>query len=120
MKSPKPLLITGLLIFAAVFSYALFFKKKTTTSEIVYTVKKGNFNVLIVTTGELRSKINTKIMAPSGLAQMGIYQIKIAALVPEGTTVKQGEFVGSLDNSDLTSKINEQRLNIDKTNAEIK
>jgi hypothetical protein len=120
MKAKKPLLITGLLIIAVIFSYAMFFKKKTTANEIINTVKKGNFDVLIVTSGELRSKINTKIMAPSGLTQMGIYQIKIAALVPEGTTVKQGEFVGSLDNSDLTSKINEQRLNIDKINSEIK
>jgi len=120
MKVPRPLLTTSLLIFAAALSYALFFKKKATASEISYTVKKGNFNVVIVTTGELRSKINTRITAPSGLTQVGIYQIKIAALVPEGTTVKQGEFVGSLDNSDLTSKINEQRLNIDRINGEIK
>ncbi len=62
----------------------------------------------------------TRISAPTKLQQLGIYQIKISDMVPEGTLVKEGEFVVSLDNSDVLNKIKDQQLNIDKKQAEVK
>lgn len=114
-----PLLIAALLVIILAI-YFIFFRKTATASELVQAVKKGNFELLVVTSGELRSKSNTTITIPTGLQQVNIYQIKIADMVPEGTTVKKGEFVASLDNSALSEKVSNQRLEIDKAEAEIR
>ncbi|MGV3765908.1 MAG: efflux RND transporter periplasmic adaptor subunit [Chitinophagaceae bacterium] len=120
MKKNKPLLVALLIIAAAVLAYFLFFRKKETSAELVHQVKKGDFEVMITTSGELRSKSNTRIMAPPELQQVGVYQIKISDMVAEGSTVKEGEFVASLDNSSLMDKMNQQRIEIEKMNAQIK
>jgi hypothetical protein len=101
-------------------AYAVFFRDTKINNDILVEVKKNDFEVNILTTGELRSKSMTMISAPTKLRQLGIYQIKIADMVPEGTLVKEGAFVVSLDNSDVLTKIKDQQLNIDKKNAEIK
>src|SRR2546430_10740061 len=68
-------------------------------SAIVARVKRGPFAVTVTTAGELRAKKFVQITAPPQLQQAGVYQIKIASLVPEGTVVKQGEQVAELDRS---------------------
>jgi len=40
-------------------------------------------------------------------------------MVPEGTVVNKGDFVASLDNSALTDKLNQQRLEIDKMTSQL-
>ncbi|GAA4303893.1 efflux RND transporter periplasmic adaptor subunit [Compostibacter hankyongensis] len=81
-------------------------------------VKRGKFEVVVVTSGELRSRSQTKITAPAGLTQIGIYQVKISRLVPEGTVVKKGDFVAGLDKSDIATKMEQQSLDLDKQQAE--
>lgn len=120
MTTKKILISIGALLILSVTAYAFFFKSKEVSRDILVDVKKNDFEVNIVTTGELRSKSMTRISAPTRLQQLGIYQIKIADMVPEGTFVKEGEFVVSLDPSDVQTKIKDQQLNIDKKNAEIK
>ncbi|MBX3253603.1 MAG: efflux RND transporter periplasmic adaptor subunit [Chitinophagaceae bacterium] len=120
MKLKKILLLVGILLILSVAAYSVFFRNPAAGNEILIDIKKNDFEVNIVTTGELRSKSMTRITAPTKLQQLGIYQIKISDMVPEGTLVKEGEFVVSLDNSDVLNKIKDQQLNIDKKEAEIK
>jgi len=68
---------------------------------LTYTVKKGAFRDEIVTTGELAALRSERIRGPMGLQRLGIYNIKIQSLVPEGTLVKKGDVVGTLDQSAL-------------------
>lgn len=118
MKPKKTLWILAASAAAVIVLYFLFFRKPAKDNNLLVTVKQSDFEVLVVTTGELRSRTQTKIMAPQGLRQLDIYQIKISNLVPEGTIVKQGEFVASLDNSDVMTKINQQKLELDKQEAQ--
>lgn len=120
MTIKRTLISIGILLVLSATAYAFFFRDKKMNSDILVEVKKNDFEVNILTTGELRSKSMTMISAPTKLRQLGIYQIKIADMVPEGTLVKEGAFVVSLDNSDVLTKIKDQQLNIDKKNAEIK
>lgn len=120
MTTKRILIAVTILLVLSASAYALFFRSKKVSSDIIYDVKKKGFEVNILTTGELRSKSMTRISIPTKLQQLGIYQIKISDMVAEGTLVKQGEFVASLDNSDVSNKIRDQQLNIDKKNAEIK
>lgn len=120
MTIKRILLVTGVLLAISATAYAIFFRDTKSTNDLIVDVKKSDFEVNILTTGELRSKSMTMISAPTKLRQLSIYQIKIADMVPEGTLVKEGAFVVSLDNSDVLTKIKDQQLNIDKKNAEIK
>src|SRR2546421_11008468 len=74
-------------------------------SAIVARVKRGPFAVTVTTAGELRAKKFVQITAPPQLQQAGVYQIKIASLVPEGTAVKQGGQVAGPDRAALASKL---------------
>ena len=120
MTIKRILIATGILLIVSATAYAVFFRDTKINNDILVDVRKNDFEVNILTTGELRSKSMTMISAPTKLRQLGIYQIKIADMVPEGTLVKEGAFVVSLDNSDVLTKIKDQQLNIDKKNAEVK
>ncbi|HYH55568.1 MAG TPA: hypothetical protein VD772_03090 [Anseongella sp.] len=68
---------------------------------LVYKVTKGVFRDEIVTTGELAALRSQRIRGPMGLQRLGIYEVKIQSLVPEGTMVKEGEVIATLDQSAL-------------------
>src|SRR5699024_2125214 len=112
--------IIEVLILLGIVAYFLFFQGETKRSEIFTQVKQSKFEIWVVTTGELRSREKTKISIPQGLRQIGIYQIKIAKLIPEGTIVKKGDFVASLDNSEVLTKLNSQQLNLNQLEAKYK
>jgi multidrug efflux pump subunit AcrA (membrane-fusion protein) len=68
-------------------------------SSLVATVKRGDFHVTVTTSGELRAQKFVQITGPANAQQAQIYQMKIASIVPEGTTVKEGDVVAELDRS---------------------
>lgn len=96
------------------------FKKKPVQKELVTQVKKGTFEVIVTTTGELRAKNEVEINLPDELRAVQIWQIKIIDLIPEGTVVKEGEYVASLDKTEVMTKLNESNLNVQKWQSELK
>jgi hypothetical protein len=80
-------------------------------------VKRGDFKVVVTTSGELRARKFVQITAPTNAQQAGAYQMKIASIVPEGTVVKAGEVVAELDRSTLASKLQEVTLALQKAEA---
>lgn len=74
-------------------------------ADIEAKVKFGKFDVLITTTGELQAKNSEKIMGPTGLQRLRIYNVKITDLIPEGTQVKEGDYVATLDRSEVSGKL---------------
>lgn len=91
--------------------------KNDTVSSLMVTPKKGDFRVSVTVTGELRAKTSTDITGPQGMQAVGIYQMKIANLVPEGTTVKPGDFVAEIDKTEISGKIREAQLAIQKAES---
>ncbi len=91
--------------------------KGTSSSSLLVTPKKGDFRVTVTVTGELRAKTSTDIMGPQGMQAVGIYQMKIANLVPEGTTVKLGDFVAEIDKTEISGKMREAQLAIQKAES---
>ncbi len=85
---------------------------------LVTTVKHGDFSVLVTTSGELRARKSVQITVPQGAMQAQIYQMKIATLVPEGTLVKTGDVVATLDRATLAPKLAEVTLGVQKAQAE--
>lgn len=81
-------------------------------------VKEEQFEIVVTATGELEPKNSVSVRGPAGLERYGIYQIKVSDLVPEGKVVKQGEFVASLDPTELTSKLKEADNDLTKFQAQ--
>ena len=75
-------------------------------------VIKGDLPIEVIATGELKARNSQNIFAPSLLRSLGVSQIKISNMASEGTILKKGDFVASLDPSEIGSKLSQ--LEIDK------
>ncbi|MGH7670234.1 MAG: efflux RND transporter periplasmic adaptor subunit [Gemmatimonadaceae bacterium] len=84
---------------------------------LVATAKQGDFKVLVTTSGELRARKFVQITAPPGAMQAQVFQMKIASLVPEGTLVKAGDVVATLDRAVIAPKVSDAQLNVQKAQA---
>jgi multidrug efflux pump subunit AcrA (membrane-fusion protein) len=58
-------------------------------------------------------------MGPAGARQVGIWNLKIQRLIPEGTVVDSGAFVAELDRSELTGKIQDAQLSLQKVQSQV-
>ncbi len=117
MKKYKLPLIIG---FAVLALLAIWYTAGDDDAEIQLTTKAfiGKFTEEVVSSGELMAKNSENILAPTGMQRYGLNQIKIANLVPEGTYVEEGDFVASLDKSEISSKINEALVELDKATSQ--
>lgn len=73
---------------------------------------QGPFRVTVTTTGELQAKNSVEITGPQEARRARIYNIAITRLVPEGTVVERGDFVAELDRSELNSRLQDVRLEL--------
>jgi hypothetical protein len=116
MKSSRLFLIVGILAVLAA-GYFLLRKSGTTalrSGELIVPVVEAPLAMKIHAPGELQARRSEKIKGPDGLRTVGVYQVTIASLVPEGTVVQQGQFIASLDRTELDSKIKESQTEIEK------
>ncbi|MFK5856628.1 MAG: RND transporter [Bacteroidota bacterium] len=116
MKRKNTIAITvSLLILVTLIWY---FSGSTTETEntITVEVEKGTFVIDVTTTGELeaRSSENIKGPNPNALRNARIHRYMIEDIVPDGTVVDSGDWVATLDRSDLQNKITDQELEIEK------
>lgn len=92
--------------------------KTAESVDIMSHVKSGPFKVEIETTGELEAKNSVKIQAPSNLLDFRIWQIVIQDIVDEGTIVRKGDWVATLDRSEFETKLNDKKIELDRELAE--
>ena len=69
--------------------------------------ERGVFRVEVTTTGELQAKKSVQI-----------YQMEVTKLVEEGTVVEKGDFVAQLDRSELASRMEDARLELQKAQSQ--
>src|SRR5438105_914679 len=118
LRSHRFLVVTAVAAIGAPGVWIFARQSSSPNAAIVARVKHGPFVVTVTTAGELRAKKFVQVTAPPQLQQAGVYQIKIASLVPEGTVVKQGEQVAELDRSALASKLADVTLALQKAEAQ--
>ncbi|MTI30790.1 efflux RND transporter periplasmic adaptor subunit, partial [Xanthovirga aplysinae] len=100
-------------------AYFIFLKGgKEDQTELWVRPTVGDFVISITTSGELEAKNSVKILGPNGLRAANLWNVKIEDLVDEGTVVKEGDYIASLDKSELSSKINDAQLELDKANSQ--
>jgi multidrug efflux pump subunit AcrA (membrane-fusion protein) len=116
MKIKLPyLLLAGVIVAAGLF---FFFSGSSDVKELLTKAREDKFEIAVVNTGELKAKNYTEIMAPLGLRQLNIFTLKIQDLIPEGTTVKEGDIVAQLDKSDVMTKITEESLSYQRQTSQ--
>jgi len=102
----KKLIIAGSVVILIIIAFFTFRGSGTTESiEIMTEAQTGDFVIAITTTGELEAKNSIKITGPSGLRAARLWNVKIDKLVDEGTVVAKGDFVASLDASELSDRL---------------
>lgn len=99
-------------------SYKYFFSDTKNESDVFVEVQQGEFEINVFTTGELEAKNSVDIQGPSSVRQLGIWQIKISDLVPEGTNVKQGDYVAALDKAEISTKLRDAASELDKIQSQ--
>lgn len=102
------------IILILILGYFWFFGGTSQEKAIYAKVKKGKFVIAVASSGELYAKKSVKILGPEGLRRARIWQIKIEQIIPEGTVVKKGDFIASLDRSELSGKIKDKQAELDK------
>ncbi len=92
--------------------------KGTETADIIVEAQQGHFEVAVETTGELEAKNSVKIYGPTKLRDFRIHQVKIDQIVEEGKEVKKGDWIATLDRSDILNKIQDAQLEVDRTQSQ--
>lgn len=117
MKSKKSLIITISIILIIIISWAIFNPTQKSETDILVNPNFGEFSVTVTATGELQAKNSVKIYGPLRARMVRVYQMKINKLIPEGTVVKKGDFVADLDRSELSNRIKDRELEIQKAES---
>jgi len=122
----KSVIITGIVAVIAIIILIVIGKaaKKKDVANLYVEAKKGQFEIVVSTTGELQAENSADIKGPdfSQSRQIRAADIKITDMVPEGTQVKSGDFIATLDRTsfDNTLKDEMEKLTTQEANLEVK
>jgi hypothetical protein len=109
--------IAGITLLAVIAYFVFSGNRKN--QQIIATVKKGSFPIEVTTTGELIAKSSEKIYGPQALRQIQIWQVKIQDIIPDGTVVDSGQYVASLDRTEISNKIKDEETNLEKLESQM-
>ena len=122
----KTIIISSIVAVVAIIAMIVFNKvsSKKEIANLFAVAKKGQFDIIVTTTGELQAENSTDIAGPSFRESRNIraMDIKITDLVPEGTEVKAGDYIATLDKTSFDNSLKDEleRLTTFETNLEVK
>jgi hypothetical protein len=100
--------------------YIFFFTGSKSDLDLKVKVQKGLFEIIVSTTGELQALNMESINAPEELRGRNVRMadIKILDLIPEGTVVDSGDYVGALDRSSLDNTLKNTEAELEQIKAQ--
>jgi hypothetical protein len=113
MKKPIYIAI-GVVLVLIVASWYFFGSEGKSAETLETQVKGGEFKISVTTSGELEAKNSEKIYGPDNLNNVRIWEVKIEDIVPDGTVVDSGDYVASLDRTELANKLKDQELELEQ------
>lgn len=115
----KKLWISVALVFLVIFASAFYFTRSSKSEDsIIASVVFGDFKIDVTTSGELEAKNSENIMGPAGMREARIWQVQISDIVPEGTLVDSGQYVASLDRSEITNRMKDLESELEKLESQ--
>ncbi|MCX6325806.1 MAG: HlyD family efflux transporter periplasmic adaptor subunit [Bacteroidia bacterium] len=122
----RTIIITGIVVVVAIIILIVINKvtSKKDIANLYSESKRGQFDIVVTTTGELQAKKSADIYGPEFSESRNIksMDIKITDMVLEGTEVKQGDYVATLDRTAFDNSLKDEleRLVTYETNLEMK
>ncbi len=112
----KRIIYITLGVIAVIMLIIWYFFSRSSSNEAMVTIaaKRGEFQIMVTTTGELEAKSSEDIYGPSGLREFRIWQVKINDIIPDGTVVDSGAYVATLDRSDLMNQMKDLENELEK------
>lgn len=100
---------------------AVFTTKKIVSTENMYKVRTGPFELSLNTKGEVQGKNAVIINMPDVLRkrELRLYQLQLKDLIEEGTEVKKGEWVATLDAATINQQIQSNSQQLAQARAEL-
>lgn len=113
-------IVTAVLVITLLGAAYWYFSSTSEAKESLYTSPtQGVFVQSIYASGELDALRSLKVRGPAGMRSADIWQTSIKDLIPEGTMVKKGDYIGSLDKTELATKISENQSEIDREKTKL-
>jgi HlyD family secretion protein len=102
MKFSGSGIIIGIGVLLAAFFYFIVIAGKNTDEYTYFEVQRGDFEMVVIVTGELGAETSMPILGPSALQSRNIRleNVMIKDLIPEGTIVEEGDWVATLDRTE--------------------
>ena len=122
----RTLIIASIIVVVAIIILIVISKvtSKKDVANLYAESSKGQFDIVVTTTGELQAKNSTDIAGPEFAQARNIraMDIKITDIVPEGTEVKTGDYVATLDRTSFDNSLKDEleKLTTYETNLEMK
>ena len=110
----KKIIIIASVLIVIIIVVIYFTSKTKITDNLTVKVTKGDFQINVVTSGELEAQNSEDIQGPAGLRTVGIWNVQISEMVPEGTIVKEGDFVATLDRTEISNKLKDVQTELEK------
>ena len=100
--------------------YLFFAKGETDSTQVTVNVKRGTFNSVVFSSGQLESEKSASIEIPEKLKDrnLRIYELAITNMIDEGTWVDSGDYVATLDHKAVEEQIKLAQDEMDKTLSE--
>lgn len=115
----KKLWVIVLLVIVVITGLSYYFTRGNNNEEaIIAKVAFGDFNIDVTTSGELEAKNSENITGPPNLREVRIWQVQISDIVPEGTLVDSGQYVATLDRSEITNRMKDLESELEKLESQ--
>jgi HlyD family secretion protein len=122
----RSLIIAGIIVVVLIIAMIFIGKanSKKDISILFAKAEKGEFEIMVTTTGELQAEFSTDIRGPEMTQSRNIrsMDIKIQDLIAEGTEVKTGDYVAALDKTSFDNSLKDEleRLETQNTSYQMK
>ncbi|MEX1011004.1 MAG: HlyD family efflux transporter periplasmic adaptor subunit [Balneolaceae bacterium] len=114
----KKILISGAAVFALLLVWAIMGGDDSDDLDVFVEPETGEFDVSVSVSGELRAINSTPVLGPEGVREARIWNLVIEDMIPEGTYVREGDYVAQLELNDIHARIQDLELNLQTEEAQ--
>lgn len=117
-SGPKFWLTIVLAIFGIAAVVFYFSGNKAQTQAVTSKVSFGDFYINVTTSGELEAANSENILGPPNLREVRIWQVQISDIIAEGTLVDSGQYVATLDRTEITNRMKDLEGEVEKLESQ--